>query len=57
VFEFTPNGCVLKELARGMTVEGIRQLTDVDFIVADNLGVLEDNSSQYEGAKEVDIFA
>jgi len=57
VFEFTPNGCVLKELARGMTVEGIRQLTDVDFIVGDNLGVLEDNSSQYEGAKEVDIFA
>lgn len=35
VFEFTPNGVILKEVARGNTVEKIRGLTDVDFIVAD----------------------
>ena len=57
VFDFTPNGVVLKEVARGLTVENIRQLTDVDFIVADKLGCLEDNSSKYEGPVEEDIFA
>jgi acyl CoA:acetate/3-ketoacid CoA transferase beta subunit len=35
----------LKELAEGVTVEKIRQLTDVDFIVADKLGSMEGNSS------------
>lgn len=57
VFDFTPNGVVLKEVAKGLTVENIRQLTDVDFRVADNLGFLEDFSSKYEGATEDDIFA
>jgi acyl CoA:acetate/3-ketoacid CoA transferase beta subunit len=56
VFEFTPNGVLLREVAKGMTVEKIRLLTDVDFRVADNLGCLEDNSSQYV-EEEVDIFA
>lgn len=58
VFEFTPNGVVLKEIAKGNTVEKIRTLTDVKFIVADNLGFMEDNYSKYEGGKdEDDIFA
>ena len=57
VFDFTPNGVVLKEVAKGVTVEHIRQLTDVDFIVADKLGFIEDNSSKYEGPEEEDIFA
>ena len=57
VFDFTPNGVLLKELAEGVTVEKIRQLTDVDFIVADKLGSMEANSSQYDGPKEEDIFA
>ncbi len=57
VFDFTPNGVVLKELANGVTVEKIRSLTDVDFIVADKLGSMEENSSKYEGGQEEDIFA
>jgi 3-oxoacid CoA-transferase len=57
VFDFTPNGVVLKEVAKGYTVEKIRQLTDVDFRVADQLGFIEDNSSKYEGPQEEDIFA
>jgi len=57
VFDFTPNGVVLKEVAEGVTVEKIRQMTDVDFIVADVLGSMEANSSKYEGSTEEDIFA
>jgi len=57
VFNFTPNGVVLAEVSDGVTVEKIRQLTDVDFIVADNLGSMEANSSHYEGGQEEDIFA
>lgn len=58
VFEFTPNGVVLKEVAKGLTVENIRQLTDVDFRVSDKLGVLEENLSKYSpGAGDDDIFA
>ena len=57
VFDFTSNGVVLKEVARGLTVEDIRMLTDVDFKVADNLAYLEDFSSKYEGPVEEDIFA
>ena len=58
VFEFTPNGIVLKEVAQGVTVEKIRTLTDVEFIVADNLGIMEDNSSQYQGGAgdDEDLF-
>ena len=57
MFDFTQNGVILKEVARGLTVENIRQLTDVDFKVADNLSILEDNFSTYVGAEEEDIFA
>ena len=58
VFEFKNNGVILKEVAKGLTVENIRQLTDVKFNVADNLGVLEDNFSKYTGSSdEEDIFA
>jgi len=57
VFDFTSNGVILREVARGITVENIRQLTDVDFIVADNLSFMEDNSSTYEGGgRSLDIF-
>ena len=48
MFEFTPNGVVLKEVAKGQTVESIRTLTDVDFRVADNLSFMEDNFSKYD---------
>jgi acyl CoA:acetate/3-ketoacid CoA transferase beta subunit len=57
VFDFTPNGVVLKEVAEGVTVEKIRQMTDVDFIVADKLGSMEANSSHYEGPVEEDPLA
>lgn len=57
VFEFTPNGVVLKEVAKGSSVEKIRTLTDVEFRVADNLGFIEDNYSSYSGQEEEDIFA
>jgi 3-oxoacid CoA-transferase subunit B len=56
VFEFTPNGVLLREVAKGITVEKVRTLTDVEFRVSDNLGCLEDCSSQYT-EEEVDIFA
>jgi 3-oxoacid CoA-transferase subunit B len=56
VFDFTANGVILREVARGVTVENIRQLTDVEFIVADNLSVMEENSSTYEGERSLDIF-
>jgi len=54
VFEFTPNGVVLKELAKGVTVEQLRTLTDVNFRIADNLGVMEENFSKYEGGNDDD---
>lgn len=58
VFEFTPNGVLLREVSKGLTVENIRQLTDVEFIVSDKLGVLEENLSKYEpGSGDDDIFA
>jgi acyl CoA:acetate/3-ketoacid CoA transferase beta subunit len=48
----------LAEVAKGLTVENIRQLTDVEFRVADKLGYIEDNSSSYEpGGGDDDIFA
>ena len=55
VFEFTNNGVVLKEVSKSTNVEKIRQMTDVEFIVADNLGVMEDNFAKYTG-EEVDEF-
>ena len=58
VFDFTPNGVVLKEVAKGKTVEDIRTLTDVDFKIADNLAVMDENFSKYDSSKdEDDIFA
>ena len=49
VFDFTPEGLILKEISKDTTVEGIRSLTDAEFKVSENLGCLEDNSSKYEG--------
>ena len=57
VFEWTPNGVLLKEVAKGKTVENIRQITDVDFIVNDTTPFMDDNFSKYTGAQEEDIFA
>lgn len=58
VFEFTPEGVILKEIAKGKTLEDIRTLTDVDFRVSDVLGVMEENFSKYDGSNgEDDIFA
>lgn len=37
VFNITPEGLVLKEVAAGMTVDDIRSITEADFIVADDL--------------------
>lgn len=58
VFEFTASGVLLKEIAKGNTVEKIRALTDVNFLVSDNLGIMEDNYSQYIGGgyDDEDIF-
>ena len=40
-FEVTPKGLVLRELAEGYTVEDIRDCTEADFTVADQVGVME----------------
>jgi len=38
------------------SLEQVRSLTDVDFQVADNIQLMEDNSSKYEGGEEEDLF-
>lgn len=40
-FEVTPTGLVLRELAEGYTVDDIRNCTEADFILAENIGVME----------------
>ena len=40
-FEITPEGMVLRELAPGYTVEDIKACTEADFIVPDEIGVME----------------
>ena len=57
VFEWKADGVWLKEVAKGKTVENIRQITDVEFKVPENVPYMEDNFSKYTGAKEEDIFA
>jgi 3-oxoacid CoA-transferase subunit B len=59
VFEFTPEGLILKEISRDTTVEKIRSMTDAEFIVASDLGIMEDFSSKYDGgsAEDEDIFS
>ena len=57
VFEFRDNGVVLTEISKDSSLEKIRGCTDVDFIVADKLGVMENNSSKYGGEEEEDIFS
>ena len=58
VFEFTPNGVVLKEVAKGLSVDKIRSMTDVEF-TADNVGLMEDNFSSYVGGggDDEDLFS
>ena len=57
LFDFTPEGVILKEVSRDSNVEAIRALTDVNFRVADNLAIMEDNSSHYApGEEEEDLF-
>ena len=40
-FEVTPEGLVLRELAAGYTVDDIKACTEADFIVHDEIGVME----------------
>ena len=40
-FEVTPEGLVLRELAPGYTVEDIKACTEADFLVPDEIGVME----------------
>jgi acetate CoA/acetoacetate CoA-transferase beta subunit len=40
-FEVTPEGLVLRELAPGYTVEDIRACTEADFIVPNEIGVMQ----------------
>lgn len=40
-FEVTPEGLVLRELAAGYTVDDIKACTEADFIVPDEIGVME----------------
>ena len=40
-FEVTPDGLVIRELAPGYTVDDIRACTEADFIVPDEIGVME----------------
>lgn len=40
VFEFTPNGMVLTEIAEGMTVEEIREKTEASYTVSPDLKVM-----------------
>ena len=40
-FEVTDKGLVLKELAPGYTVEDIKACTEADFILADEIGVMQ----------------
>ncbi len=42
VFEITPGGMILREMASDTTVEQIQAVTEADFIVADPLKIMED---------------
>lgn len=42
VFDITPGGMILREIAQDTTVEQIREVTEADFIVADPLKIMED---------------
>jgi len=42
VFDITPGGMILREIAQDTTVEQIRGVTEADFIVADPLKIMED---------------
>ena len=39
---------ILSEISKATNVESIRNITDADFKVADNLKIMEDCSSQYD---------
>lgn len=57
VFNFTHNGIILTEVSKDSSIENIRTLTDIDFRISDNLGLMEDNSSKYDpGQEDEDIF-
>lgn len=42
VFDITPGGMILREIAPDTTVDQIREVTEADFIVADPLKMMED---------------
>jgi acyl CoA:acetate/3-ketoacid CoA transferase beta subunit len=37
IFDVTPKGLVLREIAEGTTVEALRKITEADFAVAEPL--------------------
>lgn len=42
VFEITPGGMILREIAPDVTIDQIREGTEADFVVADPLKIMED---------------
>jgi len=42
LFDITPTGLVLKEIQRSSSVEEIRNLTDAEFVVDPNVGIMDD---------------
>jgi acetate CoA/acetoacetate CoA-transferase beta subunit len=41
VFEVTPNGLVLKEVAQGLTADDIQAVTEAEFTVSPDLGAYQ----------------
>ncbi len=42
VFEITPGGMYLREIAPDTTVEKIHEVTEAEFVVDENLKIMED---------------
>lgn len=52
VFNFKSGKIQLQEISEKCSLEELRQITDADFDVADNLGKMEDFESKYVGDEE-----
>jgi len=52
VFNFKKGKIELQEISKSITLEELRAITDCEFSVADNLGVMEDFESKYVGDEE-----
>lgn len=40
-FEITDNGLVLKEIVPEVSIDGIRKVTEADFVISDDLKVMD----------------